>query len=83
MTGRDRRLEEDEKRQAEARRALARADRDSVPLLDSALRRGSDFFAARGESDDPAEIWGKRVGRILAVLAGFGCLAYLFLVYAR
>ena len=47
------------------------------------MRRAGDFFAARGESDDPAEIWGKRAGRGLAVLAGIGCLVYLAMTYLR
>jgi hypothetical protein len=79
----DHRSEADRKRQEEAERILARAHQDSAPLLDSAMKRSADFFAARGESDDPAEIWGKRVGRALAIVAGLGCLIYLYLTYLR
>ncbi|PTM51758.1 hypothetical protein [Phreatobacter oligotrophus] len=73
----------DARRQDEARRILDRADRDSAPMMESALQRSGDFFTARGESDDPAEIWGKRVGRILAVVAAIGCLVWLYLTYGR
>jgi hypothetical protein len=77
------RPEDDARRQEEARRILDRAHRDSAPILDSALRRSGDFLAARGESDDPAEIWGKRIGRGLAIAVGIGCVIYLVMTYAR
>jgi hypothetical protein len=83
MTGRDHRSEDDRRRQEEAESALRRVHQDSAPLLDSAMRRSADFLSARGESDDPAEIWGKRVGRILAIAMGIGCLVYLYLTYMR
>jgi hypothetical protein len=73
----------DARRQDEARRILDRAHRDSAPMMESALQRGSDFFTAKGESEDPAEIWGKRVGRILAIVAAIGCLVWLYLTYGR
>lgn len=47
------------------------------------MRRSADFFTAKGESTDPAEIWGKRVGRLLAVLIGIGCLVVLYMTYVR
>jgi hypothetical protein len=74
---------EDRKRREEAERILARVHRDSAPLLGSALQRGADFLSAKGESDDPAEIWGKRVGRVLAVIGAVGCLIYLYWTFAR
>ncbi|MCZ8314171.1 hypothetical protein [Phreatobacter sp.] len=73
----------DARRQDEARRILDRAHRDSAPMMESALQRSSDFFTAKGESEDPAEIWGKRVGRILAIVAAIGCLVWLYLTYGR
>jgi hypothetical protein len=73
----------DTERQEEARRILDRAHRDSAPILDSALRRSGDFLSARGESDDPAEIWGKRIGRGLAIAVGIGCVIYLVMTYVR
>jgi len=83
MSGRDNRSEDDRRRQDEAESALRRVHQDSAPILGSAMQRGADFFAARGESTDPAEIWGKRVGRILSVAVGLGCLIYLYLIYMR
>lgn len=31
--------------------------------------------------DDPIEIWGQRIGRGLAIVAGLGLAAYLVLTY--
>lgn len=81
MIQRDHRSEDDRRRREEAEAALRRVHQDSAPLLDSAMRRSADFLAARGESDDPAEIWGKRAGRILAMVIGIGCLIYLYFTY--
>jgi hypothetical protein len=83
MTEKDHRSREDRRRQEEAEAALRRVHQDSAPILDSAMQRSADFFTARGESTDPAEIWGKRVGRILAVVVGIGCLIYLYFTYVR
>ncbi len=83
MNGNSPRPDDDAKRQDEARRILERAHRDSTPILESALRRSGDFLAARGESEDPAEIWGKRIGRGLAIAIGIGCVIYLGLTYGR
>jgi len=83
MTTYRHRTDDDLRREEEAKRILDRAHRDSAPILDSAMQRAGDFFTARGESDDPAEIWGKRAGRGLAVLVGIGCLVYLAMTYLR
>ncbi len=83
MTHPDDRAAADACRQEDARRILDRAHRDSAPMMESALQRSGDFLTARGESDDPAEIWGKRVGRILAIVAAIGCLVWLYLTYGR
>ena len=83
MTAERNRSNEDLHRQEEAQRILDRAHRDSAPILDSAMQRAGNFFTARGESEDPAEIWGKRAGRGVAVLAGLGCLVYLAMTYLR
>lgn len=80
---RDHRSEDDRRRQEEAERALARVHQDSAPIMESAMRRSADFLTAKGESTDPAEIWGKRVGRILAILIGIGCLVVLYVTYVR
>ncbi len=83
MTHPEDRAAADVRRQEDARRILDRAHRDSAPMMESALQRSSDFFTAKGESDDPAEIWGKRVGRILAIVAAIGCIVWLGLTYGR
>jgi hypothetical protein len=73
----------DEDRQRESREALARAARDSETVGSSALARSgqriADHFAGRdavgaaeGGATDPAELWGRRIGRALSLL---GCIA--------
>lgn len=79
----DHRTRQDRERQDEARRALERVERESETVLGSLLQRSADFFSAKGESSDPAEIWGKRVGRTLAVIGAIGCLIYLYATYIR
>jgi hypothetical protein len=81
MTNRIPESPDDRERREEAERILARAHRDSVPIAGSAVSRSVDFLTAKGESDDPAEIWGKRVGRGLSVIIGIGCLIFLYLTY--
>jgi hypothetical protein len=81
----------DEERQQASRDALERAARDSETIGSSALarsaRRVADHFAGRdaGERDggtDPAELWGRRIGRALSLL-GVVLLAYWLGVQAR
>jgi hypothetical protein len=82
----------DEERQQASRDALERAARDSETIGSSALarsaRRVADHFAGRdaiGERDggtDPAELWGRRIGRALSFL-GVVLLAYWLGVQAR
>lgn len=79
----DHRSRQDRERQDEARHALERVERESETVFGSLLQRSADFFSAKGESTDPAEIWGKRVGRALAVIGGIGCLIYLYNTYFR
>ena len=64
---------EDRQRAAEARRALERVEQDSTPVLGSAMRRAADHFSAKdadkeGVGDDRIEVWGRRIGRALAVV---------------
>lgn len=65
-------------RAAEARRALERVERETETIGRSSGakigRRMADHFAARdaqggapGGETDPIEVWGKRIGRLLAV----------------
>ncbi len=78
--------QEDARRAREAREALARAAHDaetigSSALARSAMRLGRHFAgkdavgAAEGGGTDPAELWGRRVGRALSLL-GVIVLAY-------
>lgn len=70
----------DDERLRQAERDIARVNRDSAPILDSAFARAADDAAPRQE-EDPAEIWGKRIGRGLALVVGAGCLVYLYLTH--
>lgn len=61
---------DEEERADEARRALRRVERDSETLGTSSFVRAADHFTAKdADQDDPAELWGKRVGRAFAVVA--------------
>ncbi len=70
---------EDEDRQREAREALERVARDSETLGTSSMARigqrvgghfrGDDAIgAAEGGGTDPAELWGRRIGRALSAI---------------
>ena len=76
----------DEERARESRAALERAARDSETIGSSTLarsgRRIAAHFAGRdavgsgeGGGTDPAELWGRRIGRALSLL---GCLALAY-----
>ncbi|WP_375457708.1 hypothetical protein [uncultured Enterovirga sp.] len=78
----------DPEREAEARRALDRVARDSESVGSSSLARagkrlGGHFSAADAEGEgeggttDPAELWGRRVGRAISVLLGAGLAWWL------
>lgn len=73
--------QDDEARRREAERIIARAGQDSPPVLGSSFARAADFMAARDGSTDPAEIWGKRIGRALSILVGIGCVIYIGFAY--
>ena len=73
----------DEERREEAQRALERVARESEAVGHSQLARASrqvaDHFAARdaaGEGD-PAEVWGRRIGRALSVVGVIVLTAWL------
>ena len=64
-----------EDREREAREALERVRRDSESVGSSSLaragRRVGEHFAGRdaeGESADPVELWGRRIGRGLSLV---------------
>ncbi len=73
----------DEERRQEAQRALERAARDSEAVGNSQLARASrqvaDHFAAldAAAEGDPAEIWGRRIGRALSVVGVVVLTAWL------
>ena len=67
-------------RQDESRRILERVRRESETIGASSLARVADRVAAHYRADDAPpddaiEIWGKRIARILALIA-FVALAY-------
>ena len=64
----------EEARRREAEAALAAVRRDAEQLGASTLARTANqvrdhFSASDAEGADPAELWGKRIGRILALIA--------------
>ena len=73
----------DEDRKQEAAEALERVRRDSETLgmasMARATRRVGDHFAGRdaGDTADPAELWGRRIGRGLSLLAFVGLVLWL------
>lgn len=61
-------------RARDAKAALDRASRESTGFAESALAKMSGHFAAKdADPQDGAELWGRRIGRIL----GAGFLIYL------
>lgn len=83
----------DEERRKQSQDALERAARESETIGSSALarsaRRLTDHFAARDAAEtaegggvDPAELWGRRIGRALSLL-GVVALTYWLGVQAR
>lgn len=70
----------DEDRQAEAARILREAER-SEAVGTSLLARTAERLRAEDDPDDPATVWGKRVGRALGVIAVVLLVAYLFAEY--
>jgi hypothetical protein len=87
-TGHDR----DEARRREALDALDRLRREREPLAGSGLaraaRRAADYFTGRDAvgvdgATDPVELWGRRIGRTLSLLAVIALSIYLYLTYLR
>jgi hypothetical protein len=84
--------ERDEARRREALDALEKLRRDRAPLAGSGLadaaRRAARHFAAAdavspGGARDPIELWGRRIGRALSLLAVIALSIYLYLTYLR
>ncbi|MCB1451554.1 MAG: hypothetical protein KDJ67_15835 [Nitratireductor sp.] len=77
---------EQDEREREARRILQRVERDSETLGASSLARTAsnvkDHMAgADAEDGDAIELWGKRIGRGLGLIAVVILVVYLFANY--
>lgn len=60
-------------RAAEAKAALERVRRDDESFLGSSMARASDHFAGKDAPEgDSIELWGRRIGRGLSLLAFIG-----------
>lgn len=73
---------DDEENAREAMRVLDRVSRESETLATSSLariaRQASDHMAgADADQHDPAEVWGRRVGRSMGVVAAIVLLVML------
>ncbi|HEX2654773.1 MAG TPA: hypothetical protein VHN11_14105 [Xanthobacteraceae bacterium] len=83
--------ESEEARRREANESLVRLHHEGDVIGRSALAQTAlrmfDHFAARdatGEGGaDQAEIWGRRIGRVLSLLALVGLCFYLYATYLR
>jgi hypothetical protein len=91
MTGQHASHERDEARRREALDALEELKRDRAPLgsgLAEAARRAGRHFAAADAAGpdgarDPIELWGRRIGRALSLIAVIVLSIYLYLTYLR
>ena len=84
--------ERDEARRREALDALENLRRDRAPhagsgLADAARRAARHFAAADAAGSDgardPIELWGRRIGRALSLLAVIALSIYLYFTYLR
>jgi hypothetical protein len=84
--------ERDEARRRAALDALDKLRRERAPLASSGLadaaRRAARHFAAADAvgpdgTRDPIELWGRRIGRALSLLAVIALSVYLYLTYLR
>jgi len=91
MTTGPTRHEREEARRREALESLEQLRHDGDSLVGSALakaaRRATDHFAARDAATDgiadPAELWGRRVGRALSLGVFVALCIYLYVTYLR
>ncbi|WP_150524231.1 hypothetical protein [Roseibium sediminis] len=82
----NKKLEEQEKKQQEALRAIDRVQAESETIVGSTFVRMADraqkhMSAADKNSDDPVEIWGTRIGRAAGLIFAVGLVIYLFKSY--
>jgi hypothetical protein len=84
--------EREEARRREALDALEKLRRERAPLLGSgvanAARRAAQHFAAADAvgadgARDPIELWGRRIGRALSLIAVIALSIYLYFTYLR
>jgi len=76
----------DQKRRDEALKDLEQAAAGSEVFGTSSFVRQAErakahFSGADAEPDDQIEVWGRRIGRGLSLLAFFGLLIYLAVTY--
>ena len=67
----------------ESKRILSRVDIDSETVGSSSFARSAEktrnhFLGKDGNQDDPIEVWGKRIGRVLSVIITISLLLYLY-----
>ncbi len=85
------RHEREEARRREALASLEQLRHEGDSVLGSALaragHRAADHFAARDATaegtTDPAEVWGRRIGRALSLAAFVALCVYLYVTYLR
>jgi hypothetical protein len=92
MTQRPTAHDRDEARRREALDTLDKLRRDRAPLAGSGLadaaHRAARHFAGADAvgpdgARDPIELWGRRIGRALSLLAVIVLSIYLYLTYLR
>lgn len=82
----NKKLEEQEKKQQEALRAIDRVQAESETIVGSTFVRMADraqkhMSAADKNADDPVEVWGTRIGRTAGLIFAIGLVIYLFKSY--
>ena len=75
-------------REREAQKALERVERDAEVIGRSSFARAASkardhLTGADADRNDPAELWGRRVGRALSVIAFVALAAWLLAYLAR
>ncbi len=76
-------MKDDDEKMREARRTLDRIGQEgglsATPAMKSAANSVRDHFsAADADKADPAELWGTRIARALALVALVGLVWFLF-----
>jgi len=81
-----RKRQTDAERQAESKRILEGVARDSETIGSSSFARTSTritnhYLAKDADQDDAIEVLGRRIGRMLGLIAFVGLAIYLFMTY--